>query len=126
MGVRCATKLPIKPHLDILTDNYRVSQNHLFSLGCFLDKNLELFGTYHNIYKEYEENQIIERVCSDDIPDPGAVHYLPHQAVVRQEKETTKVRQVFEASAKVSGPSPNDCLYAGPNHVNYLRKIFMV
>ena len=41
--------------------------------------------------------------------------------MVRADKETTKVRVVFDASCAVNGPSLNDCLYAGPN---LLSKIF--
>ena len=42
------------------------------------------------------------------------VHYLPHREVVRSDKETTKLRIVFDASAKRDGPSLNDCVHAGP------------
>jgi len=44
----------------------------------------------------------------------GEVHYLPHHAVIRQDKETTKLRVVYNASARSGGPSLNDCLYTGP------------
>ena len=44
-------------------------------------------------------------------------HYLPHLAVVRKDRETTKVRVVYDGSAKASKKerSLNDCLQTGPN-----------
>ena len=42
------------------------------------------------------------------------MHCLPHKPVIRHDKATTKLRIVFDATAKVDGlPSLNDCLYAG-------------
>ena len=42
------------------------------------------------------------------------IHYLPHHAVIQCDKETTKLRVVYDSSAKSTGLSLNDCLYAGP------------
>jgi hypothetical protein len=51
----------------------------------------------------------------------GQVHYLPHRPVICEDKETTKICAVFDASCKVNGPSLNECLYSGPN---LLARIF--
>ena len=53
----------------------------------------------------------IDNQSSVDIPE---VHYLPHHAVVRRDKTTTKLRVVYDASARSNGPSLNDCLNPGP------------
>ena len=46
----------------------------------------------------------------------GAVHYIPHREVVREERDTTKLRIVYDASAKMKNkPSLNDCLHAFKN-----------
>ena len=49
------------------------------------------------------------------------MYYLSHRPVVRHDKETTKIRTVFDASCSVDGPCLNQCLYSGPN---LLAKIF--
>jgi hypothetical protein len=55
----------------------------------------------------------VEPVDPQVVPKAGNVHYLPHREVVRADKDTTKVRVVYDASAKTTGPSLNECLYTG-------------
>ena len=59
-------------------------------------------------------DNIVEEVYEDGIF--GLTHYLPHRPVVRRDKETTKVRPVFDASAhERGGLSLNDYLHTGPS-----------
>ena len=46
----------------------------------------------------------------------GKVHYNPHHEVIRVDRETTKLRVAYYASAREerTTPSLNDCLYAVP------------
>ena len=46
--------------------------------------------------------------------EPGECHNLPHLPVIWEDKDTTKVRIIFDASAKENEPTLNECLYKGP------------
>ena len=52
------------------------------------------------------------------VPEPeqssGLVHYLPHYSVVQQDKDTMKLRIVYDTSARQGEPTLNDCLYTEP------------
>ena len=55
------------------------------------------------------------------------VHYLPHHGVVRQDSQTTKLRIVYDGSARALGDaySLNDCLQTGPNYIPKLLHILI-
>ena len=56
----------------------------------------------------------------------GKTHYLPHKPVVRDEKATTKLRIVFDASAEAKGShSLNDCIYPGPSLTGTLFGVWL-
>lgn len=68
---------------------------------CAYDKNLEEYLTLGHM-REVEE---------DETPR----NFLPHHPVIKASSSTTKVRTVFDASAKTTnGSSLNDILYVGP------------
>ena len=81
-----------------------------------LNRNESLFNEYDKIIKEYIKEDIVEIVPpNEEIVAPGSAHYLSHRAVVKENRETTKVRIVFDGSAHLSNePSINDVLYSGP------------
>ena len=69
---------------------------------------------YQQVIADQLEEGIIE-VCNptDALRDQdNSVHYMPHHPVIKQDHATTKVRIVYDGSAKAGedGLSLNDCL----------------
>ena len=106
--------LPWKETHDSLPDNYQLSSTRLQSLLRRLKHDPVILSEYHRIMEDQLKQGIIELVPTHESA-PNHIHYLPHYPVVRQDKSTTKVSVVFDASAKSPGrPSQNDCLFKGP------------
>ena len=78
------------------------------------DKNPAIFQEYDATIQDQIKKGIVQIVEELGGETDKKLHYLPHHAVVRRDKETTKVRIVYDASARLNGPSLNDCLYTGP------------
>ena len=66
----------------------------------------------NQIFQDQLHHGIIERVNETEEQRPGQTHYFPHQAVIRSDVLTTKLRVVFDAIAKVKPdcPSLNECI----------------
>ncbi|GBM70492.1 hypothetical protein AVEN_49570-1 [Araneus ventricosus] len=85
-------------------------------------------GRYENLLRDYEDvfhewlkEEIIEPVNISRLDD--LCTYLPHRAVIK-ENLTTKIRPVFDTSAKQkNGSSLNSCLEKGPNLVELIPSI---
>ena len=88
---------------------------HLNLLRARLLKDKFLLQEYRATFVQQLQSGIIELVPKTQ-EKLQASFYLPHHGVVRQDKETTKLRIVFDCSAKTkSNLSLNDCLAKGPN-----------
>lgn len=63
-----------------------------------------------------EEYEALEHMCKIEKDDINIMKcYLPHHAVMNEEKSTTKLRVVFDASSRTtSGKSLNDILMVEP------------
>ena len=122
---RYEIELPFKHNHPILPDNYEMSKNRLFKLREKLLKNPDNFKTYNDVLEENRNLGIIE-TAPDDCKI-GETHYLPHHAVIKEESSTTKLRVVFDASAKsqTNAPSLNDCLLKGSNYTPLLYDILL-
>ena len=78
-----------------------------------MDKNIRLKQAYGEIIAEQLQSGIIEEYAEER--KIGALTYLPHREVIKNDRTTTKVRIVFDASAKNgNNASLNEILYKGP------------
>ena len=118
-------KMPFKEQHPLLPDNYDVAKSRLNSLLKKLRADPKIAKEYNRVFLEQLERGIIERVDPNESTEVGKVFYLPHKHVIREDKDTTKLRVVFDASAKRDGPSLNDCLYPGPSLLPQLVDILM-
>ena len=115
VGDRYEVQLPWKSSHPLLPDNFEISKKRLWSLLARLRLTPKLLAEYDAIISSQLDQGVIQPVQKSNVGVMGHVHYLPHHAVIKQEKTTTKIRIVYEASAKGKGPSLNDCLLAGPS-----------
>nr|XP_026491789.1 uncharacterized protein LOC113397585 [Vanessa tameamea] len=89
-----------------------------------LIKNSALYDDYKKVIEDYIIQGHLIKVSNPETN--SRVFYLPHHAVVREDKETTKVRCVFDASCKGSNNvSLNSCFIIGPKLQQDLRHILM-
>ena len=86
----------------------------MWGLICHLRQSPEILTEYDLIIQSQLKQGIVELLNSPAEEKNHRVHYLPHHAVIRHSATTTKIRMVYDASAKSDGPSLNDCLHTGP------------
>ena len=114
---RYNVKLPWKLNKHDLPANYNLSKSRLSSLQNSLNrKDPELITKYNEQLLEQLNLGFIEKVQNLDHHE-GVLHYMPHFPVFKSDSATTKMRIVYDASARMSPKSPslNDCLHTGPN-----------
>ena len=109
---RYCVRLPWKSPRVTLPDNFNLSQKRLFNLLKRLRQTPHILAQYDETIQEQIRRGIVEVVNSSDIRPIGTTHYLPHHAMIKEDKQTNKLRIVYDASARSNGPSLNDFLYA--------------
>lgn len=101
-----------------------IAIKRLKSLERKLSRDPKLREEYNKVFEEYLNLNHMRPVIEQELAIPSV--YLPHHAVVREDKETTKVRIVFNASSKGDNDvSLNDDLLVGPKLQQDLRHILM-
>ena len=107
---RYEVRLLFKEEDQLIEDNYMLSLNRL-KRELNLIKNKHLLEQYDDEMKEQLQLGIIEEATTN--PVAGEATYLPYRAIIRKDRPTTKIRLLFDASAKWKGPGLYECLYKG-------------
>ncbi|XP_053698496.1 uncharacterized protein LOC128745446 [Sabethes cyaneus] len=101
-----------------------IAERRYYQIERRLARDENLREQYCNFMREYQALGHMRLVS--ETTGEGNRCYLPHHPVVKEESTTTKLRVVFDASARTtSGFSLNDGLLAGPVIQNDLRAIIL-
>lgn len=119
---RYIVKLPFRVEDVEFGNSKQQAYRRFLFLQRKLDKNPQLKLEYDKVMREYIELGHMVRVSDED--DSG--YYMPHHPVIKATSTTTKVRVVFDASAKTSkGISLNEILLTGPTVQENLFSILL-
>ena len=117
------TGLPWRGNHPSLPNNKQGSLRRLNSLT----KKLQREGhttEYNAIIQDQLKEGVVERAPA--VPT-NQEFYIPHKAVIKETAESTKMRVMYDASARASpdAPSLNECLYPGPSLPNKLWDVLV-
>ncbi|CAK1593694.1 unnamed protein product [Parnassius mnemosyne] len=121
---RYEVALPFKFSPDLLGNSLKVAGRRFLHLERRFTAQPALREAYDSVIKDYIYQGYLSPI---DTADKDPLHfYMPHHAVLREDKLSTRIRPVLDASAKSSsGFSLNDLLYAGPKLQRDLFTILM-
>ena len=119
------TKIPwTNGHSPNVTENRRMAESRLDSLERTLSRKPEVAKQYNEVLENHLAKGYIVK-CSGSDQQHQDQWFLPHFPVIRQDKETTKVRVVFDAAATVNGKSLNSEMHAGPKLQKDLTQVLL-
>ena len=113
--------MPWRADTSAIRSNYDAAKKRLVGTEKSLVKR-NLSDTYKNIIQQHLAKGYIRKVCKDD---KTGRWFLPHFAISRPDKSTTKTRIVFDASARSEGTCLNDYIHKGPKLQRDLNDVLM-
>ena len=126
MDGRYEVGIPQIPEEITLENNHVLAQKRLENLERSLQHRPEIARKYNEVLSSYLKKGYISK--SRRTPEESMVRpkwFLPRFPVIRKDKATTKVRSVFDSTAKFKGHSLNDMMHAGPKLQNDLLDILI-
>ena len=124
-AARYRVSWPWKEEISCLPENRELAFGRLKSLINKMRRSPDLIDKYDDIIQNQLKLGVIEKVTSNR--KDTTKHYIPHHAVINPDKASTKVRVVYDASAKIKKgqKSLNECLYPGPTMLKDLIGILL-
>ena len=118
------TGLPWQGDHQVLPNNKEGSLKRLVALNKKLERQL-LTSEYAAIIEEQKETGVVK--TAEESRAGTREFYIPHKTVVCATAESTKVRIVYDTSARAfdGSPSLNDCLHTGPPLQNKLWNVMV-
>ncbi|XP_072403151.1 uncharacterized protein [Diabrotica undecimpunctata] len=120
---RYEVRLPWLEGHPALPSNYHLAKSRLDNTVKKITKD-GYFEAYDQVFQEWLNDNIIEEVVEEQRNQEA--HYLPHRPVIKPSSITTKIRPVFDASAREKdSPSLNQCLEKGVNLIELIPAILL-
>ncbi|XP_062704188.1 uncharacterized protein LOC134286572 [Aedes albopictus] len=99
---RYVVSLPFREYPPQLKDNRELALRRFFSLERRMKKDPALKLQYSKFIDDYEALGHCRKIIEDCDAPSQPRYYMPHHAVLRPSSSSTKLRVVFDASAKAS------------------------
>nr|XP_040241675.2 uncharacterized protein LOC120961733 [Anopheles coluzzii] len=99
---RYIVALPFREYLPVLTNNRELALRRFLSLERRMKKDHSLKLQYSKFIDDYEALGHCHEVKEESDEPNKARYYLPHHAVLRPSSSSTKLRVVFDATAKAT------------------------
>ena len=113
VGGRYEIAIPWKEETPSIPDNKEDAEKRLYSLEKSLLKKPEVAQRYKDAMNANIDKGYVRKLKPEEAHD-GPSWYLPHFPVIREDRETTKVRIVFDSAASCKGTSLNNTMLTGP------------
>ncbi|XP_065079563.1 uncharacterized protein LOC135702458 isoform X2 [Ochlerotatus camptorhynchus] len=122
---RFVVQLPFRESVNQLGDSRSLALKRFLLLEKKLARNPDLKTQYAAFIEEYKTLGHCCEIKEDEDPAGIQTYYLPHHCVLKPSSSSTKLRVVFDATAKASGLSLNDVLMTGSNSQSDLFSIVL-
>ncbi|XP_039753328.1 uncharacterized protein LOC120628775 [Pararge aegeria] len=123
---RYVVGLPFKEDLYSLGNSLDIAKKRFICLERKLEASNKLRSAYDDVIKGYLAKDYISPAPSYDSKDPVPIYVMPHTGILREDKLSTRLRLVVDASCRSSsGKALNHLLHSGQNLQGDLFKIIL-